>query len=55
MKREKVTFPAFAEACREAGERAIRADDPIFEFAEDAGIPKEFIGLAWREFAIRHR
>lgn len=54
-KREKITFPAFAEACRESGERAIRADDPIFEFAEDAGIPKEFIALAWREFAIRHR
>lgn len=54
-KREKISFTAFADACRESGERAIRADDPIFEFAEDAGIPKEFIALAWREFAIRHR
>ncbi|MDR6094921.1 hypothetical protein [Stenotrophomonas sp. SORGH_AS_0321] len=54
-KREKITFPAFVEACREAGERAIRADDPIFDFAEDAGIPREFIALAWREFALRHR
>ncbi len=53
-KREKTTFPAFVEACREAGERAIRADDPIFDFAKDAGIPKEFIALAWREFAVRH-
>jgi len=55
LKREKVTFPVFVEACREAGERAIRAEDPIFEFAEDAGIPREFIGLAWREFTVRHR
>ena len=54
-KREKITFPAFVEACRDAGERAVRPDDPIFDFAEDAGIPREFIALAWREFALRHR
>ena len=55
LKRDLITFPNFAEACRAAGERMIRVDDPIFEFADDAGIPKEFIALAWREFAIRHR
>ncbi|HFT6991381.1 MAG: hypothetical protein KH046_00725 [Stenotrophomonas maltophilia] len=54
-KREKITFSAFVDACRAAGERPIRPDDPIFDFAEDAGIPREFVALAWREFAIRHR
>lgn len=54
-KRELMTFPSFVEGCRAAGERMIRLDDPIFDFAEDAGIPKEFIALAWREFAIKHR
>ncbi len=54
-KREKVTFNAFIETCRAAGERPIRTDDPIFDFAEDAGIPREFVALAWREFAIKHR
>ena len=54
-KRDGITFPKFVEACRAAGERMIRVDDPIFDFAEDAGIPKEFIALAWREFAIKHR
>ncbi|WP_367346476.1 hypothetical protein [Stenotrophomonas bentonitica] len=54
-KRDKISFSAFIDACREAGERAIRTDDPIFDFAQDAGIPREFIALAWREFAIRHR
>ncbi len=54
-KRDGITFPKFVEACRAARERMIRVDDPIFDFAEDAGIPKEFIALAWREFAIRHR
>ncbi|WP_303638791.1 helix-turn-helix domain-containing protein [Stenotrophomonas tuberculopleuritidis] len=55
LKRELITFPQFVEACRAAGERMIRADDPIFDFAEDAGIPRDFVALAWREFAIRHR
>lgn len=54
-KREKTTFTAFIDACRAAGERPIRTDDPIFDFAEDAGIPREFVALAWREFAIKHR
>ncbi|WP_329914054.1 hypothetical protein [Stenotrophomonas sp. SMYL86] len=54
-KREKITFTAFIDACRAAGERPIRTDDPIFDFAEDAGIPREFVALAWREFAIKHR
>lgn len=54
-KRELMSFPHFVESCRAAGERMIRVDDPIFDFAEDAGIPKEFIALAWREFAIKHR
>ncbi len=53
--RDLVTFPKFVEACRAAGERMIRTDDPIFDFADDAGIPREFIALAWREFAIKHR
>ncbi|MBH1851909.1 hypothetical protein I5V61_06480 [Stenotrophomonas maltophilia] len=55
QKREKVTFTAFIDACRAAGERPIRTDDPIFDFAEDAGIPREFVALAWREFALKHR
>lgn len=54
-KRDLVTFPKFVEACRAAGERVIRIDDPIFDFAEDAGIPRDFVALAWREFAIKHR
>lgn len=54
-KRELMTFPQFVEACRAAGERMIRVGDPLFDFAEDAGIPRDFVALAWREFAIKHR
>ncbi|MFX3669770.1 helix-turn-helix domain-containing protein [Xanthomonas arboricola] len=33
---------------------AIRADDPVFEWADKAGIPDEFIELAWLSFADRY-
>lgn len=54
-KRPKITFPAFVDACRDAGEKPVCADDPIFTFATDAGIPRDFLHLAWREFASKHR
>jgi len=54
-KSERIGYPAFVQACRDAGERPIPADDPIFGFADDARIPREFIALAWRAFAAKHR
>ena len=54
-KRVKITFDSFVDACHESGEKAVPADDPIFRFAADASIPKEFLHLAWREFANKHR
>jgi hypothetical protein len=54
-KREKITFAAFLDQCQDAGESAIPRTDPIFAFARDAGIPKDFLHLSWREFAGRHR
>ncbi|NED64215.1 hypothetical protein G3I15_25085 [Streptomyces sp. SID10244] len=50
-----MTFAAFLDQCQDAGESAIPRTDPIFAFARDAGIPKDFLHLAWREFAGRHR
>lgn len=54
-KREKISFTAFLAACTEAGEKPIRRDDPIFQFAADIDLPREFLLLAWRWFARRHR
>ena len=54
-KSERIGYPAFVQACRDAGDRPIPADDPIFGFADDARIPREFIALAWRAFAAKHR
>lgn len=37
-------------ACRDEGVRPIPEDDPIRQWADDAGIPPEYMGLAWRVF-----
>lgn len=51
----KLTFPTFVQQCHDAGQKPIPADDPIFSFTDDVGIPREFLYLAWREFARKHR
>lgn len=41
------------EQCREQGEQAIAPDDPVWTYAEQAGLPAEFVALAWRQFKRR--
>ncbi|MFT3759328.1 helix-turn-helix domain-containing protein [Thauera sp.] len=54
-KRQPITFDTFAERKKAAGEKLIAEDDPIFGWAEGAGIPDEWLHLAWIEFANRYR
>lgn len=51
----KVAFAAFIADCVARGEKPVPADDPIFDYADDTGIPREFLQLAWREFTRKHR
>lgn len=44
------TFSTFVDECRAKGEKPIPEDHPVFRFADDAGIPVEFVRLAWMEF-----
>lgn len=44
------TFSTFVAECRAKGEKPIPEDHPVFRFADDAGIPVEFVRLAWLEF-----
>ncbi|PRP71099.1 hypothetical protein BUE93_08565 [Chromobacterium amazonense] len=37
-----------------AGTPLVPEKDPIFEYAEEAGIPREFLRLAWIEFRADH-
>lgn len=51
---KRIGYQAFLAAAKAAGEEAIPADDPVFDYAEKVGIPEEFLELAWREFEGRY-
>jgi hypothetical protein len=53
-KRDEQTFRQWLESLRD-DEMAIPPEDPVFEFADQAGIPNEFLHLAWRWFCQRYR
>lgn len=56
MKKEPtITFDTFVERRKAAGKKLIDGDDSIFDWAEKAGIPEEWLRLAWVEFSARYR
>lgn len=48
-----VGLKAWLETVKAKGEKPIPEGDPVFTYADDVGIPHEFLQLAWLEF--RHR
>lgn len=40
-------------ACKAAGEKAIPADDPVWEYAEKVGIGRDILALHWAQFKAR--
>lgn len=54
-KKSSVTFESFCESEKAAGGKIIQPEDPIFEWSEAAGIPEEWLSLAWTEFKSRYR
>ena len=48
-----VTFTAWCDALPE-GEQAIPEDHSVFPYADQAGIPREFVALAWDWFAVKY-
>jgi hypothetical protein len=51
-KAPEVTLPEWIEGL--AGGDALAADDPLFAWAEQAGIPRDWIALAWWAFEARY-
>lgn len=45
-----VQFKTFLSDCKASGENAIADYRPVFAYAEQLGIPLEFVQLAWFEF-----
>lgn len=45
-----VGLKTWLEAIKTEGEKPVPSDDPVFAYAEDVGIPPDFLRLAWLEF-----
>lgn len=50
-----ITFATFVARRKSANEKLIAEDDPIFGWAESAGIPEDWLRLAWMEFSARYK
>lgn len=42
------------DAVKAKGEKPIPEDDPVFGYADEVGLPRDFLFLAWREFLHQH-
>lgn len=49
-----VTFAAWLAKVKSAGQQPIAGGDPIFAYADEAGLPEEFLLLAWAEFRRKY-
>lgn len=49
-----VAFQTFLDDCKAKGEKAIPDGDPVFEYADEAGVPIDFLRLHWLEFKERY-
>lgn len=50
----KVNFARWIEEITAAGDKAIRAGDPVYEIARNAGLPEEYLRIAWSAFRGYH-
>lgn len=54
-KSSAVALKTYLANCKTENIKPIPEDDPVFEYAEEAKIPTDFLGLHWREFVDRYR
>jgi hypothetical protein len=48
-----IALQTFLDECKVKGERPLRDYAPLWQYAEDAGLPQDFVALAWVEFSRR--
>lgn len=48
-----VVLQTFLTGCEERGERPLRDYAPLWRYTQDAGLPQDFVALAWVEFRRR--
>jgi len=52
--RQEMPLRDWLDAVQAKGEKAIPADDAVFRYADQIGLPREFLHLAWAEFKARY-
>lgn len=52
--REEITFEQWLRQCKTENRNPIPEDDPVFGYAENVGIPLEFVRYAWIEFKRKY-
>ena len=53
-KRSAVGLPAYLQSCKQRGVKSIPEGDAVFAYAEQVGVPLEFLRLHWLEFKARY-
>lgn len=53
-KRSAIGLLAYLQSCKQSGRKPIAEDDAVFAYAEQVGIPIEFLRLHWLEFKARY-
>ena len=53
-KRNAIALQTFLDDCKAKGEKPILKDDPVFKYADETGLPDEFLRLHWLEFKERY-
>jgi hypothetical protein len=54
QKTSAVALTTWLESIKSTGEKPIPEDDPVFTYADQVGIPPEYLRLCWREFRERY-
>ena len=49
-----VTLKAWRARIKAAGEKALPAGDPIFEYADSVGLDPEMLSVAWHNFVVTY-
>lgn len=55
VKRNAIALQTFLDECRQKGERPLRDYEPLWRYAKGAGLPEDFVALAWVEFTRRYQ
>jgi len=54
-RKSSICFKTYVAECQHAGKKPIPETDPVFDWAEKAKLPDEFLRLAWLEFRDRFK